>query len=45
VTTIANTVNKTPNNTNMFTKTNLEVAFIITNPMDYNLRNKGNKHQ
>jgi len=44
VTTITNTVNANPNSTKSFTNTNFEVTFIISNTMDYNLRQK-NKHQ
>ena len=40
VTTIADIVSETPNNTNVFTNTNLELVFIISNTMDHNLRKK-----
>ena len=40
VTTIADIVSETPNNTNIFTNTNLELVFIISNTMDHNLRKK-----
>jgi len=37
VTTMTNIVNETPKNKNIFTNTNLEVVFIISNTMYYNL--------
>jgi hypothetical protein len=37
---MANIVNETPNNVNIFTNTNLEEAFMISNIMDYNLQKR-----
>jgi hypothetical protein len=37
---MTNIVNETLNNTNIFTNTNFEVVFVVSNTMDHNLRKK-----